>query len=142
MNEPWQYQLRVYISDQLAELARNDCNNMVFRPLTDILNQHYATMVCQFDSFAEYVVEAERSDTSSFPLYKWTKATIDDPAKRAKHIKAFALRLNDQEVYSKNEADALEAALQPLVGGEIVERMTRHDTNPATNLPVPTEYRS
>ncbi len=38
-------------------------------------------------------------------------------------------------------ADALEAALRPLVGGRLVERMSRHDTDPAKNLPVPAEYR-
>jgi hypothetical protein len=32
--------------------------------------------------------------------------------------------------------------LKPLVGGGLVERVSRHDTNPADNLAVPAEYRS
>jgi uncharacterized SAM-binding protein YcdF (DUF218 family) len=45
-------------------------------------------------------------------------------------------------LYAKEAADALEGALRPLVGGGLVERMSRHDTNPANNLAVPAEYRS
>ena len=59
MNEQWQYQLRVYLTDDLADVARSDRNNPVLRPLTDILDKHHATLVNQFDAFASYVVEAE-----------------------------------------------------------------------------------
>lgn len=142
MNEQWQYQLRVYLTDDLAEVARNDRNNPVLRPLTDILEKHHATLVSQFDAFERYVVEAEKEGVEKFPLYRWTKATIEDPAKRAKHIRSFAMHVSGKEVYPKASADALEADLQPLLGGTLVTRMSRHDTNPATNLPVPPEYRA
>lgn len=142
MGEQWQCQLRVYLSDALAEVARRDQDDPALRPLTDVLNRHRATLVSQLDAFESYVAEAERDGPENAPLYKWTKATLDDPAKRAKHAKAFALRISGDEVYAKAAADALEADLQPLVGGELVTRMTRHDTNPANNLQVPAEYRS
>jgi hypothetical protein len=48
--------------------------------------------VSQFDAFQNYVAEAEKEGPERFPLYKWTKATIEDPTKRAKHIKTFALQ--------------------------------------------------
>jgi len=67
---------------------------------------------------------------------------VDDPVKRAKHIKTFALHVLGNEVYAKEAADALEADLQPLVGGELVTRVSKHDTNPANNLQVPADYRS
>jgi hypothetical protein len=67
--------------------------------------------------------------------------TLEDPAKRRKHMKAFALHVSSQELYSRDTADALEAALQPLIGG-LVTHLSRHDTNPANNLAVPAEYRS
>ena len=54
----------------------------------------------------------------------------------------FALHVSGREVYPRQVADALEAALQPLVVGGLVERLSRHDTNPANNLAVPAEYRS
>lgn len=142
MNEQWQHQLRVYLSDEMAEVARSDRNNSALNPLTDILNKHHATLVSQFDAFANYVAEAEKDGPERFPLYKWTKATVEDPVKRAKHIRTFALHVSGNEVYAREAADALEAELQPLVGGELVTRMSRHDTNPANNLQVPPEYRS
>jgi hypothetical protein len=125
----------------LAGVARTDGEAPVLRPLADILNEHRATLVSQLDAFEAYVVEAEREGPEQYPLYKWTKATIEDPAKRLKHMKAFALHVSGAEVYAKEMADALEAALRPLVSGGLVERMSRHDTNPASNLAVPAEYR-
>jgi hypothetical protein len=142
MSEEWQYQLRVYLTDKLADAARNDHNSPALQPLTDILNKHHATLVSQFDAFENYVAEAEKEGPEGFPLYKWTKATVEDPAKRAKHMKTFALHVSGNEVYAKVAADALEADLQPIVGGELVARMSKHDTNPANNLNVPSEYRS
>jgi len=142
MSEQWQYQLRVYLSDELAEVARSDHNNSALEPLTDILNKHHAALVSQFDAFENYVAQAEKEGPEDFPLYKWTKATVDDPVKRAKHIKTFALHVSGNEVYAKEAADALEADLQLLVGGELITRVSKHDTNPANNLQVPADYRS
>ena len=75
------------------------------------------------------------------PAYAWTKATIEDPAKKAKHLKSFTLYVNEREVYAKAEADALAADLQPLVGGKLIERLSKHDTNPANNPQPPERYR-
>ena len=97
---------------------------------------HYET------AFEAYLRQAEREGPDQFPLYKWTLATLADPVKRRKHLQAFALRLHGHEVYPSQAADALEADLLPLVGGPIVTRLSRHDTNPANNIPVPAEYRS
>ena len=142
MGDEWQHQLRVYLTDELADAARTDRGSPALRPLTDVLDKHDATLVSQLDAFEDYVAEAEKDGPEKFPLYKWTKATVDEPEKRLKHKKAFALRVSGQEVYAKEAADALEAALRPLVDGGVVERMSRHDTNPANNLAVPAEYRS
>lgn len=142
MNEQWRHQLRVYLNDELAEVARSDCDNLALKPLTDILKKHHATLTSQLDAFENYVAEAEKGGPENFPLYSWTKATVEDPTKRTKHIKTFALHASGNEVYVKEIADALEADLQPLVGGELVTRMSKHDTNPASNLQVPPEYRS
>ncbi len=141
MEEQWQYQIRVYLADALAETARRDPRDPALRPLTDVLDRHRATLANQLDAFARYVAEAEANGAENFPLYQWTKAVVDDPARRAKHIGTFAVRINGAEVYPKAAADALEADLRPLVGGGPVARMSRQDTNPANNLPVPAEYR-
>jgi hypothetical protein len=141
MSDSLQYQLRIYLPDELVQVARGDPGNPALGPLADILAQHHATMLCQFDAFAGYVAEAEKQGVEHYPLYAWTRATIDDPVKKAKHLKSFALHVKGREVYAKEEADALEAALQPLVGGKLIERMSKHDTNPANNPQPPERYR-
>ncbi len=138
MSDEWQYQLRIYLPDELVEVARRDPTNPALSPLPEILARHHATMLCQFDAFAGYVAEAERHGIEGYPLYAWTKATIEDPAKRAKHLKSFALHVKGREVYPEAEADPLEADLRPLVGGQPIERLSKRDTNPAHN-PQPPE---
>jgi len=141
VTEQWQHQLRLYFNDELANIARQDPRNPALAPLARILAKHDASITCQFDAFAGYVAEAERQGIDGYPLYAWTKATIEDPVKRAKHLKSFVLHVKRREVYTKAEADALEADLQPLVGGPLIERISKHDTNPAHNPQPPERYR-
>jgi hypothetical protein len=95
----------------------------------------------QYDAFAEYVTEAEKNGPENFPLYKWTKMTIDDPVKKKKHLGSFAIHVNEQEVYAKESADALESDLHPLVDGHSITRLSKHDTNPANNPQAPAHLR-
>jgi hypothetical protein len=141
VSDAWQYQLRIYLPDELVETARFRANDPALGQLLQILQKHSATMKCQFDAFAEYVAEAEREGTKQYPLYQWTKATIEDPAKKEKHLKSFSLHVKGSEVYSKDEANALEADLQPLVGGGVITRISKHDTNPEHNPQMPERYR-
>jgi hypothetical protein len=141
MRDQWQYQVRIDLSDELAELARRDLANPALDPLPAILARHKASMRSQFDAFADYVAEAERHGFETYPLYHWTKATIDNPAKKAKYQKSFTLYVDGDEVYAKDKADALEADLQPLVGKGLVTRLAKHDTNPANNPQPPARYR-
>jgi hypothetical protein len=59
MSDQWQYQLRVYLTDELIEPARRDSHDPALGPLAEILNEYNATIKCQFDAFASYVAEAE-----------------------------------------------------------------------------------
>jgi hypothetical protein len=86
--------------------------------------------------------EAEERGIEGYPLYAWTKATIEDPTKKAKHLKSFAVHIKGREVYDKGEADALEADLQALLGGGVITRISKHDTNPASNPQPPEQYRT
>ncbi len=70
MNEQWQYQIRVYLADNLADVARNDRNNTMLQPVMKILTKHHAALVSQFDAFENYVLEAEKEGPENFPLYK------------------------------------------------------------------------
>ena len=140
MTSQWQYQIRIHLSDEFAAVARCDPANPAIEPLSDILAKHHATMKCQFDAFANYVAEAEKNGTEDYPLYEWTKVTIDNPAKKEKHVKSFTLYVDGNEVYAKEIADALESDLQPLVGGELITRISKHDTNPANNPQPPARF--
>ena len=141
MSEQWQYQVRIDLADEPAAVARRDPADPALAPLPEVLKRHGATMKSQFDAFAGYVAEAEREGIENYPLYHWTKATIENPAKRAKYLKSFTLYVDGNEVYAKDQADALESDLQPLVGGELVTRLSKHDTNPANNPQPPPRYR-
>lgn len=142
MGEQWQFQVRVTLGDEFASLARRDPSGPALAKLSNILKTHNATMKCQFDAFADYVREAEKSGVEAFPLYAWTKATIENSAKKAKYLKSFTLYVNGEEVYAKDKAYALEAELQPLFDGKMITRISKHDTNPANNPQPPERYRS
>src|SRR3970040_229370 len=116
MSEDWAYQVRVNLVDAAAKLARKDPKNPALKPLSDILAKHNAKLRNQFDAFSEYVAAAEQRGEENFPLYKWTKAVIEDPAKIEKHSKAFSIHVAGEEIYGKDVADALEAAPEHPVG--------------------------
>jgi hypothetical protein len=141
MVDQWQYQIRIDLADAPAELVRRDPGDPAIRPLADILGKHRATMKCQFDAFADYVAAAEKEGRDHYPLYEWTKATIENPAKKAKYLKSFTLYVDGNEVYGKQAADALESDLRPLVGGALITRLSKHDTNPANNPQPPAQFR-
>ncbi len=141
MAEEWQYQLRLYLDDALSAAARGRGEDPALAPLSDVLGKHQAALKCQYDAFADYVSAAEREGRENYPLYAWTKATIEDPAKKAKYLKAFTLYVGGDEVYDRDKAEALEAELAPLVDGERILRLAKHDTNPANNPQMPEKYR-
>jgi hypothetical protein len=52
-------------------------------------------------------------------------------------IESFSLYVDDQEVYAKEIADALEADLMPLVENGQIKKLSKHDSNPANNPQPP-----
>lgn len=142
MSEAWQYQIRIDLADDIAPIARRDPADPRLGPLPAILAAHRATLKSQYDAFADYVAEAERNGIGKYPLYAWTKATIEQPEKKAKYLKSFTLYVAGREVYERSAADALEAQLRPLVGGPLVTRLAKHDTNPANNPQPPARFRT
>ena len=138
----WQYQVRFEVNDSAtAESIRRNLRDPALVPLFDILANHRAAPKCQFDAFAEYVAAAEEYGVESYALYQWTKATIEDSAKKDKYLKSFTLYVDDREIYAKEVADALEADLQPLVTSGTIKRMSKYDTNPANNPQPPQRLR-
>ena len=141
MDEELKYQLRLTLSDRFAKVARNHPDDPSIAALTQLLRRHDAALKCQYDAFADYVKEAEAKGVEAYPLYAFTKNTVNDPAKEAKYTKSFMLYVGGDEVYERSKADAIEAELKPLVGGPIVAQMFRYDTNPA-HSPHPRQGRN
>jgi hypothetical protein len=141
MSSEWDYQIRIVLADAYAAIAHDRPNDPGLKPIANILDRHGAGLQNQFVAFSSYVEEAERHSLQDFSLYKWTKATIEEPVKKAKHLKIFTLYVGGEEVYPKAKAEALEAELLPLVGGGIVEKVSKYDTNPETNPQAPAHLR-
>ena len=116
----WQHQVRLYV-DEAGRARLNDKADK----LHAVLHAHDATLVSQLDAFEAYLSDPAQATT---PLGRWTSA-------------ALAVRVGGAEVYDRDTADAVEAALLPFVADGTVLRLSRHDTNPEGNLPVPAEYR-
>ena len=129
----WQHQVRLYV-DEAGRARLNDKADK----LHAVLHAHDATLVSQLDAFEAYLSDPAQATT---PLGRWTSAALADPAKREKHRLALAVRVGGAEVYDRDTADAVEAALLPFVADGTVLRLSRHDTNPEGNLPIPAEYR-
>ncbi len=139
MISEWQYQVRFDVNDSAtSESLRQGHDDPALAPLYRILTRHRAAPKCQFDAFAEYVAAAEAQGVGNYPLYQWTKATIENPAKREKYLKSFTIYVDGQEVYAKEIADALEADLQPLAASGLIGRISKYDSNPANNPQPPT----
>jgi hypothetical protein len=137
MNPALLYQLRITVSPELAHALRTDPSYTVHPALRDVLHTHNATLKCQFDAFAEYVNEAERLGTENYPLYQWTRDTIENPEKKAKYLQSFTIYVNGDEVYGKEVTDAMETQLMKLVDAKGISRVFRFDTDPANNPQPP-----
>ncbi len=83
MGAKWKYQIRVYLPEHLAAIARTEPDAPVLQPLAEVLHIHDATLVSQADAFEAYVAEAEKANSDADPLYKWTRATLSDPPRGA-----------------------------------------------------------
>ena len=117
MTPQWQYQVRFDLNDAAtAESARRDLGHPLLKPLAEILTNHHAALKCQFDAFAEYVATAEGHGVEDYPLYEWTKAAIENSAKKEKYLKSFTLYVDGREVYAQEIADALTADMTPFRG--------------------------
>ncbi|MFM0730413.1 hypothetical protein PQQ52_07940 [Paraburkholderia sediminicola] len=137
MEPAWQFQLRIAVSPELASDLRAEPASASHAALRDVLSRHNATVKCQFDAFADYVREAEKRGPENYPLYQWTRQTIENPEKKAKYLQSFTVYVNGDEIYGKEIADVMEAELWALVGDDGIGSVARFDTNPASNPQPP-----
>ncbi len=141
MIENLKYQIRVYLSGDYSLLYRTGKKNKILNLLENVLKKNKGKIQCQYDAFVSYVKEAEKYGLEEYPLYEWTKATIENPIKKEKYLKSFTVYVDEEEVYSKIKAEKLEKELLPLLDEKNITRISKHDTNPANNPQPPEKYR-
>lgn len=139
-DEEWKFQLRIQLVEEMARKARSSEQCEALQPLYDLIARFDAELVCQYDAFAGYCEQAARLGEQDLPLYKWTKATIENPAKKAKYVKIFTIYVQGEEVYDQTIAEKLESELKPMVGGPVIEKLSKYDSNPANNPQPPKKY--
>jgi soluble lytic murein transglycosylase-like protein len=137
MSEEWEFQIRASLTDRAAELICEGGDAAELAPLVAVAERHEAQIRSQYDAFAEFVAESEAAGETQSALYKWTRVTIDDPVKAAKHKKIVTFYVKGEEVYPRAAAEALEADLAPLIGGPLVVKVNKYDSNPANNPQPP-----
>ena len=97
--------------------------------------------MCQFDAFSGYVIEAEKNGVENYPLYKWTKATIENNEKKEKYLKSFTVYVKDSQIYSKGLADKIESELISIKKeNKYITSISKFDTNPKNNPQIPKQY--
>jgi hypothetical protein len=139
------FQLRLTVSPELASALRADSSGAAQVALQRILHRHNATVICQYDAFADYVSEAERLGIDKYSLYQWTRETIENPEKKAKYLRSFTVYVNGEQIYDEQTADEMETEILALCSGSGasggiksgIERVSKFDTNLANNPQPP-----
>lgn len=132
-----QYQVRMNVTQEMADAHREHRDTPELVRLNDVLRAQHASFVSQYEAFKGYVDQAEREGVQRFPLYQWTKDTIANPEKEAKYRRVFTVYVQDQEVYGEQAAKDLRAALTRLGEANGILSINTFDTNPAHNPQPP-----
>ena len=133
----WLYQVRIRVSENLSESLRSGNHTDLAQKLDKISNDHGMSLVCTYDAFKGYCDEAEENGIHEYALYEWTKSTIENPEKKAKHLKSFAFYRGFEQIYEKELALSLEENLEKLgISDELLE-IKVIDSNPANNPQPP-----
>ena len=132
----WLYQIRIVVTSALSTDLRSMGTSTTAQEVTEIAKKYDMRAVCTYDAFKAYCEEAEGNGLEGYSLYNWTKATLDNPAKREKHLKSFAFYRDNDQIYSKDVAEALYEDLLVLNSPEILE-VKIIDSNPKNNPQPP-----
>ena len=124
------YQIRLNVSDNFTD---NDVIN-------ELLENHKASLMCQYDAFVFFVKECENKKETDNSLYKWTKDTIEDEIKEAKYKKIYSVYVDKQQVYKENIADKIIEEITSL-NLSTIESIDKFDTQPKNNPKPPKQFR-
>ena len=137
MSEDWLYQIRIRVNDEMSSNLRKNKPSGLARQIKSLARKHGTTLVCTYDAFVDYCREAESNSVEDYPLYAWTKQTIENPEKKQKHLKSFAFYRNDDQVYEKALAETIYSELLPLADNGTIDEVKLIDSNPANNPQPP-----
>jgi len=132
----WLYQIRIVVTSALSTDLRSMGTSTTAQEVAEIAKKYDMRAVCTYDAFKAYCEEAEGNGLEGYSLYNWTKATLDNPAKREKHQKSFAFYRDSDQIYSKDVAEALYEDLLVLNSPDILE-VKLIDSNPKNNPQPP-----
>ena len=132
----WLYQIRIVVTSALSTDLRSMGTSTTAQEVTEIAKKYDMRAVCTDDAFKAYCEEAEGNGLEGYSLYNWTKATLDNPAKREKHQQSFAFYRDNDQIYSKDVAEALYEDLLVLNSPDILE-VKIIDSNPKNNPQQP-----
>ena len=136
----WQYQVRIRTSEQLSQKLRTEDTSSLADKLRAISHFHGMTIVNTFDAFKEYCDEAEENGIEKYSLYNWTKSTIENPEKKAKHLKSFAFYKGEtDQIYEKELAESLVTSLKEIGLNDDLLEIKLIDSNPANNPQPPSK---
>ena len=134
----WQYQVRIRTSERLSRTLRTEDTSSLADKLRAISHFHGMTIVNTFDAFKEYCDEAEENGIEKYSLYHWTKSTIENSEKKAKHLKSFAFYKGEtDQIYEKKLAESLVTSLKELGLNDDLLEIKLIDSNPANNPQPP-----
>ena len=137
MNNEWLYQVRIKLSQDLADDLRSESSLDISKKINNIARKHQTRPVCTLDGFLDYVKEAERHNIKDYPLYHWTKSVVQDPDKQIKHSKSFVLYFGDEQIYEKELAVSLYNDLVEFNDENKIEEIKMIDSNPRNNPQPP-----
>ena len=137
MSEDWLYQIRIRVNDEMSSNLRKNKPSGLARQIKSLARKHGTTLVCTYDAFVDYCREAESNSVEDYPLYAWTKQTIENPEKKQKHLKSFAFYRNDNQVYERALAETIYYELLPLADNGTIDEVKLIDSNPANNPQPP-----
>ena len=137
MSEDWLYQIRIRVNDEMSSNLRKNKPSGLARQIKSLARKHGTTIVCTYDAFVDYCREAESNSVEDYPLYAWTKQTIENPEKKQKHLKSFAFYRNNDQVYERALAETIYSELLPLADNGTIDEVKLIDSNPANNPQPP-----
>ena len=137
MSEDWLYQIRIRVNDEMSSNLRKNKPSGLARQIKSLARKHGTTIVCTYDAFVDYCREAESNSVEDYPLYAWTKQTIENPEKKQKHLKSFAFYRNNDQVYERALAETIYSELLPLADNGAIDEVKLIDSNPANNPQPP-----